>query len=78
MCSWVYKTFFFRRIKPYRVTKLITLKGYLDKYKDRHFTISQFYGDLTPQIYKENIEKMKSLIDKENKEKNYIIKIKIN
>ena len=56
-------------IKSYRVTKLLTLNDYLDKYKDRHFKISQFYGDLTPQTYKENIEKMKSLIDQENKEK---------
>jgi hypothetical protein len=56
-------------IKPYRVTKLITLEDYLGKYKERHLAISEFYGDLTPQSYKENIDKMKSLIDKENKEK---------
>ena len=59
-------------IKPYHLTKFITLNDYLEKYKDRHFKISQFYGDLTPQTYKENIEKMKSLIDQENKEKKLI------
>ena len=56
-------------IKPYHITKLLTLKDYLDKYKDRHFKISQFYGDLTPQKYQENIAKMKSLITEESKEK---------
>ena len=55
-------------IKPYHVAKLINLKDYLEKYKDRHFKISQFYGDLTPKTYKENIEKMKLLIEQENKE----------
>ena len=56
------------KIKAYRVTKLITLKDYLDKYKGRHFTISKYYGDLTPQSYEENIGKMKTLIEKEKKE----------
>ena len=44
-------------IKPYHLTKLITLNDYLEKYKDMHFKISQFYGDLTPMTYKENIER---------------------
>ena len=55
-------------IKPSHLTKIITFKDYLEKYKDRHFKISQFYGDLTPETYKENMEKMKSLIEKENEE----------
>ena len=62
------KHFSLEEIKPYRVIKLITLKDYLKKYKDRHFKISQFYGDLTPETYKENIKKMKSLIEEEKKE----------
>ena len=62
------KNFSSEEIKPYRVTKLITLNDYFDKYKDRHFTVSKYYGDLTPESYKENIEKMKSLIEQENKE----------
>ena len=37
------------KIKPYNVTKLITLDDYLDKYKDRHILISKFYGDLNPK-----------------------------
>ena len=62
------KHFASEKIKPYRVTKLITLNDYFEKYKDRHIKISQFYGDLTLQTYKENISKMKSLIEKEKKE----------
>ena len=50
--------------KPYPLTKLITYNDYIDKYKDRHFKISQFYGDLTPETYKQNMEKMKLLIEK--------------
>ena len=64
------------KMKPYRVTRLITLNDYLDKYKERHYSISKFYGDLTPESYKENIEKMKSIIEKENKEKKLVIKTK--
>jgi hypothetical protein len=55
------------KIKPYSITKLITLDDYLDKYKDRHILISKFYGDLTLEAYNENIVKMKSIIDKEKK-----------
>ena len=62
------------QIKPYRVTKLITLNDYLNKYKDRHNKISEFYGDLTPESYKENIEKMKSLIKEEGQKKQLKIK----
>ena len=58
-------------IKPYHLTNLITLKDYLEKYKERHFKISQFYGDLTPQTYQANIEKMKSLIEQEEEGKLY-------
>ena len=63
------KKFSSEEIKPYHMTKLITYNDYLDKYKDRHKAISEFYGDLTPETYKENMKKMKSLIDQENKEK---------
>jgi len=54
-------------IKPYPLTKLITYNEYKNKYIDRHFKISQFYGDLTPESYKENIKKMGLLIDEEDK-----------
>ena len=56
-------------IKPFPLTKLITYNEYLNKYKDRHFKISQFYGNLTPESYKENIKKMGLLIDEEEKSK---------
>ena len=64
------------KIKPYNITKLITLDDYLDKYKDRHILISKFYGDLTPETYNENIEKMKASIDKEKKEDKLVNKNK--
>ena len=53
-------------IKPYPVTKLLRYNDYKDKYKERHLKIAQFYGDLTPEQYKANIKKMKSLIQKES------------
>ena len=52
-------------IKAFPITKLLTYQDYLDKYKERHITISQFYGDLTPESYKKNIEEMKLLVKKE-------------
>ena len=60
-------------IKAFPLTKLITYNEYLNKYKDRHFKISQFYGDLTTESYKKNIDNMISLIDDEDK-KNQLIK----
>ena len=58
--------FSLEEIKPYSVIKLLTYKDYKDKYKERHFTISQFYGDLTLEKYNKNIQKMKSLIKTES------------
>jgi hypothetical protein len=54
-------------IKAFPLTKLITYDEYLKKYKDRHIKISQFYGDLTPESYEENIKKMNLLINEEDK-----------
>ena len=62
-------TFSSKEIKPFSVTKLITLADYQDKYKERHFAISQFYGDLTVETYKQYLEKMKTLITEEDKKK---------
>ena len=56
-------------IKPYPITKLIRFEDYLDKYKDRHFIISQFYGDLSPKTYQQYLNNMKELI-KEKEESN--------
>ena len=58
--------FSLEEIKPYSVTKLLTYQDYKDKYKERHFKISQFYGDLTLEQYNKNIQKMKSLIKTES------------
>ena len=57
-----------KEIKTYNITKVITLKNYLEKYKDIHSKISQFYGDLSPETYKDNIKKMRLLIDQEDKD----------
>ena len=62
------KHFSSEEIQPYHLKKLITLDDYLNKYKDSHKTISKYYGDLSLDTFKDNIEKMKTLIDKENKE----------
>ena len=53
-------------IKPFPLTRLMTYKDYLTKYKSRHFKISQFYGDLTPESYQKYCKEMKSLIEKES------------
>ena len=52
-------------IKAYPLTKLITLADYQDKYKERHFKVSQFYGDLTPESYQQYLKEMKKLINLE-------------
>ena len=52
-------------IKAYPLTKLIRYQDYVDKYKERHYAISKFYGDLTVDLYKKNIEEVKKLIEKE-------------
>ena len=63
------KHFSSEEIKPYHLTKLITYNDYLDKYKDKYIKISEFYGDLTPEKYKENIAKKKLISKEENEEK---------
>ena len=55
-------------IKPFPLTKLVTLKDYLDKYKERHKKISEFYGDLNKETYEKNMEEIKKVIDKDEKE----------
>ena len=63
------KMFSAEEIKPFPLTKLITYDDYIEKYKDRHFKISQFYGNLTKETYEKYYEKMKHLIEKESKNK---------
>ena len=59
--------FSLEEIKPYPVTKLLRYNDYKDKYKERHFKISQFYGDLTLEQYNNNIKKIKNIIQTESK-----------
>jgi len=55
-------------IKPFPLTKLVTIDDYLDKYKERHKKISEFYGDLNRETYEKNMEEIKKVIDKDEKE----------
>ena len=57
-----------KKIKPFPLTKLITLDDYLETYKERHKKISEFYGNLTLESYKKNMEKIKDVINEEDKE----------
>ena len=71
--SFIHK-FASSEIKAYPLTKLIRYQDYIDKYKERHYEISKFYGDLTIESYKKNIEKVKKLINKEGDNKELKIK----
>ena len=52
-------------IVPYPLTKLLTYEEYIDKYKERHKKISEFYGDLNPETYENQISDIKDIIIKE-------------
>ena len=54
--------------KPYPIKRLITYETYLEKYKEIHFKISQFYGDLNLETFKNNISQMKNSKIKEDLE----------
>ena len=56
-------------IKLFSLTKLITLGDYLNKYKERHKKISEFYGELNKEIYEKNIKQIKEVINNDEKEK---------
>ena len=56
-------------IKPFPLTKLITLADYNNKYKDRHKKISEFYGNMSVEDYKKHLEEMKQLIKTEAEKK---------
>lgn len=53
------------KIRPFPVVKIISYFDYKDKY---HEKISEFYGDLTKETYKESTIKLEQFI--ENKTKN--------
>ena len=60
------KKFSSNDIKPFKINKLIKYEDYLEKFKNIHFQISKYYGNLTVETYKQNLEKIKSLINYEN------------
>jgi len=50
------------KLKPYPITELITYQKYLHKYKDKHYLISKYYGDLSEDIFKEKYHDIYQLI----------------
>ena len=60
------KKFSSEKIKPFRVTKLVTYFEYQLYYFAWHKKIAEFYGDLNPQSYNNYIEKMETLINEED------------
>ena len=60
------KMFSSKEIKPFPLSKLVTYEDYLKSYKNRHFKISSFYGDLNPENLQKYIKEMNSLIEKKS------------
>ena len=56
-------------IKPFPITKLITYNDYILSYKNRHEKISEYYGNMSVDEYKKQIEEMKKLIKDEASKK---------
>ena len=67
------KKFSSKDIKPFPLTKLITYFDYIDKYKDRHKKISEFYGNMKVEDFTKYIKEMQKLI-KTEAEKNALKK----
>ena len=61
-------------IKPFPLTKLVTLHNYLDKYKERHKKVSEFYGYSTEDNYQKNNEELNKSINIEEKAKSLKLK----
>ena len=60
------KKFSSNKIKPFRVTKLVTYDEYNLYYFAWHKKIAEFYGDLNPETYKIYIEKIENYINEED------------
>jgi hypothetical protein len=60
-------------IKHYFNTKLITEEYYTEIYNKKHFQIAQFYGNFNPDIYRINIEKIISIINREAEDQKIIV-----
>jgi hypothetical protein len=54
-------------IKPYPLIKLVKYEDYIEKYKNRHFIISLYYGDLTLETYQQNFDNLKNYIEEKGK-----------
>ena len=52
-------------ILPFQINKLITYEEYVEKYKERHIKIWEFYGDLNIETYQKQISEIKEIINKE-------------
>ena len=52
-------------IKPFPSNELITYDEYQKLYFNSHKKISQYYGNLSPEAFKENLRKLKELIEKD-------------
>ena len=64
------KKFSSKDIKPFSFTKLITYNDYISKYKIIHLKISEFYGDISLEDYKNHIgNKIKLTNDQTEKSK---------
>ena len=59
-----------KNIKPLIINKLIKYQDYLDKYKIFHKQISNFYGDLSSETFIKYYEKLKVILEEEEKQKN--------
>ena len=70
------KKFSSEKIKPYPMTKLVTYEEYIEKFKDRHLKISEFYGDFNPNIYHKSFNKIITLIDEESQKNELKVKNK--
>ena len=53
----------------YKSFMYLLFKNYLNKYKERHKKMSQFYENLTKEIYDKNMEKMKVIIAQDEQDK---------
>ena len=56
------------KIRPFPIVKIISYFDYKDKYHDRHEKISEFYGNLTKETYKEISKKMEQFIENKTKD----------
>ena len=56
-------------IKPFPLTKLVRIDDYLQKYKERHIKVSEFYGNLNPEEFKKKMGEIKEVINKDEEQK---------